>query len=385
MQALAKQPRRVRVERGIYKRQTPKGVRYELTYTDSTGRQRWQTVRGGLKEARRARAEIVSKLGRGERVAPTRATLAEVAVAWLDAQTQLRPRTKERYGSNIRLHIVPKQGRLRIGEVNTDDVARVIADMQEAGYAAWTIRGVLTVLGRVLGSATRRGLIPDNPVRRLERGERPKVERREMRILDRDGISRVLDLCQPKYRALLATAIFTGLRQGEQLALTWADMDFGAGVLHVRYQLDRGGQRVAPKTPQALREVILMPTLATVLKTHKEKAFGRGFARPSDPVFASEVGTPMNYRNIVKRGLDPALEAAKVAPLRWHDLRHTFASLLVAEGANVVFVARQLGHVSTKETLDTYAKLFDRIEHAERTREALEASFGSLLGEPQSA
>jgi len=152
--------------------------------------------------------------------------------------------------------------------------------------------------------------------------------------------------------------------------------------VRVRKQLDRQGRRVAPKTPQAVRDVELMPALGRVLRAHKAEAFARGHAKPSDFVFASRVGTPLHYRNVSRRGLDPAVRRAGLEAgerLRFHDLRHTFASLLVAEGLNVVFVSRQLGHASSNITLAVYSHLFDRAEHGQRARAALEAGFGSML------
>jgi len=158
---------------------------------------------------------------RGERVAPTRATIAEVADIWLAAQTQLRPRTRASYESLLRVHVIPRIGRLRIAEITEDDVAFVIAEMQKGGSEAWTVRTALTPLGRVLSYAARRGLIESNPMRRLERGERPSPVRREMRILQREEIHALVDAADPRYRPLLATAVFTGMRLGELLGLAW--------------------------------------------------------------------------------------------------------------------------------------------------------------------
>ena len=138
-----------------------------------------------------------------------------------------------------------------------DDVLALIADMGRVVSAA-TVRKAVLVAGAVLSHAVRRGAIAHNPVRRLERGERPTVERREMRTLDHE-IASLLAASRPLYRPLLATAVFTGLRLGELLGLTWHDVDFETGFVRVRKQLGRDGQRVKPKTPQAVREVVLMP------------------------------------------------------------------------------------------------------------------------------
>jgi integrase len=124
-----------------------------------------------------------------------------------------------------------------------------------------------------------------------------------------------------------------------------------------------------------------MPSIATLLKTHR---LASPNSNPTDFVFSSERGTAMNHRNIERRGHDAAAEAAGlnrpgVRKLILHDLRATFASLLIAHGADVEFVSRQLGHSSPEITLRFYARLFDKARHAEKMSAALEASFGAML------
>jgi integrase len=374
-----KLPRRVRVERGIYKNPSTGG--FEIQYTDSSGRVRWQRVPGGLRDARFARAKVQARLGRGGLVVRTRRTFEEVGEEWLAAQTHLRPRTHELYRTALRRHLVPRLGDRQIVDVDEDAIAAVIAELQTQGLSAWTVRGIMVPLGRVLAHAARRGLIADNPIRRLEPRERPRVVKREMRILRPDEIDALLRASLPPYRPVLATAIFTGLRQSELLGLIWADLDFHAGVVHVRRQLDRSGIHVQPKTPHALRSVILMPSLADLLREHKR---GNTHTAPSDPVFATQTGRPMYYRNVSRRGLAAAMHKAALdregePRLRFHDLRHCFASLLIAQGLNVVFISRQLGHASPSFTLDVYGGLFDRAEHARRATEGLEAAFARML------
>jgi integrase len=231
----------------------------------------------------------------------------------------------------------------------------------------------------MLGSAERRGLIPTNPVRKLERDERPKVARREFPSLDRESIGLLIAKTPDKYRALVAVSVLTGIRQSEALGLLWQDVDVKAGVLRVRRQLDRQGQLVEPKTPAAKRDVPIPSSLGRMLAEQKERAFGRGLAKPTDFVFASATGTPLGHRNIVRRGLEKAIVAAKLPKLTWHDLRHVAASVLVAEGASVAHVSRLLGHASPAITLSIYAHEFARAEHADRTRERMERAFGDLL------
>ncbi len=218
-------------------------------------------------------------------------------------------------------------------------------------------------------------------MRRLERSERPHVIKREMRILRPGEIDKLLRAASAAYRPILATAVFTGLRQGELLGLLWGDLDFDAGLVHVSRQFDRSRSYSEPKTPNAIRGVVLMPSLTSLLRQHRA---GASHAAPEDPVFATSGGAPMHYRNLTRRGLAAAIVAAGIESdseprLRFHDLRHTYASLLIAQGLNIVFVSRQLGHASPRFTLDVYRGLFDRAEHGRRASDGLEAAFSRLL------
>lgn len=369
--------------RGIYYRDTAAGRRYEITYVDSDGRRRWQVVPGILRDAEAALADVKDRQRKGERVAPTKATFGEVADAWLKAQTNLRPNTLSVYGWAIETHIKPRFGQRRLVDVTTDDVSDLVAEMTAAGYKPWTIRAVLTPLSRILGHAARRGTIASNPVKRLERGERPASSRSEIRVLDRKEITRLLEHAAPAlYRPLLSTAIFSGLRVGELLGLTWSDVDFDHGQIRVRKQLDRvTAERVEPKTPHAVRDVMLIPALGRTLREHR---LASPFSGAGDFVFASSAGTGLDRYNVAKRGLAPAVKAAELnhagrAKVTMHQLRHCFASLLIAQGLNVVFVSRQLGHASPSITLSVYAHLFDQAEHAAKASAQLEAAFGGIL------
>jgi integrase len=272
--------------------------------------------------------------------------------------------------------VLPRLGTRRLDEIDVDDILGLIADLRDLGYAEWTIRSVLKPLSGLFAHAQRRDLIAVNPLSKLERSERPRASRREQRILNRDEIARLLESAAPRYRTLLATAVFSGLRQGELLGLRWRDVDLTEEVIHVRRALDRHRRDMPPKTQHGVRDVVLMPGLAQALKRHQHQT---RFSGPNDFVFTTQLGGPLNWANVSPRALKPALKAAGIQPLRWHDLRHTFASLLIAGGANVVFVSRQLGHSSTDITLRVYAHLFDGAEQAHRTRQMLQEMFGSVI------
>ena len=149
------------------------------------------------------------------------------------------------------------------------------------------------------------------------------------------------------------------------------------GVVRVRLQLNRQGELVEPKTKAAKRDVPVPPSLAKMLAAHRLASPHSG---DGDFVFASETGGPLRHQNIVARGLGNALATTGLPHLAWHDLRHVAASALIAQGVSVAYLSRLLGHASPAITLGTYAHVFSRAEHDDRTREQMEAAFGEVLG-----
>jgi integrase len=198
----------------------------------------------------------------------------------------------------------------------------------------------------------------------------------------------LLAACPSPGRVLVETALFSGLRISELLGLTWADIDFAAGLIRVRMQLSRPhrgepARRVAPKTPASVREVPLVPQLSDRLAARRRATL---FAAPADWVFATSRGTPFGERNVARRILKKAADDARLnddgrALLRFHDLRHTFASHLIVDlGLDVAQVSRILGHASITITLDVYTHLFDDARHAREIRHRMaESGFAALL------
>jgi integrase len=269
---------------------------------------------------------------------------------------------------------------MRAGVHYVDEDGRRVRRLRSRPYSEATIRAAIKPLSLVLSCAVRRGLASSNAVRRLERNERPRGGARATRILDRDEIPLLLDAAESSYRALLATAIFSGLRRGELLALLWREVDFDAGVIRVSRALDHRGNRVEPKTPGAVREVVLMPALARTLREHR---LASPFSRDDDYVFAAASGRARDGRNVLRRGLDggragpPRRGRAAVA-----SLPRPAPHVRVAPdrgAADVVWASCQLGHADPSITLRVYSHLFDAARNRERERERLEAAYGDLL------
>ncbi len=383
---------RTRVERGIYRQ--PNG-KYAVC-ARRAGRLHFRTTGGDLDEARRARAELIAALEAGRVPASPRLRLDTVAARWsarfeaMVAAGERHPRTYEAHRFHLDHDILPRLGHRRIGSLGVEDVAEVIGELRAAGRSPKTTANALATLQSVLRFARRRGWITVDPIELLEPQERPRHRRRRQRVLGRAEIERLLAASPPGGRLLIATALFSGLRISELLGLIGEDVDFTGGLIRVRAQLSRAhrgepAQRVAPKTPASVREVPLVEQLAHLLSAHKQAT---RFAAPQDWVFATGRGTPHGHRNVAQRVLRRAANAAQLngdswPPLRFHDLRHTFASHLIVDlGLDVAQVSRILGHARITITLDVYTHLFDDARHVREIRRRMAASeFAAVLSQ----
>ena len=226
--------------------------------------------------------------------------------------------------------------------------------------------------------AVRRGWLATNPVSKLEPAEKPHWTPKEGACLESDQLGRLLDHAGT-HRPLFEFLAYTGLRIGEALGLTWADVDYPAALIRVHRQLTRHRQHGPLKTEAGRREVVLAPTLGKALR---EQWLASPHKRPTDFVFATPDGRGLDYRD-VGEAFRHAVNAAELqAPgkLTLHSLRHGYAPLLIANGLNVVYVSRQLGHANPGITLEVYAHLFQRADHAHTAREALETSLAATRG-----
>lgn len=347
---------------GIYYRERDKGRVYEMAYTDSLGKRRFQTVPGGLRDAQRALAAVRERMHRGEKVAPSRLTVKDLAEDYLRTQcSHLRASTLRDYSYKVDHWIVPAIGHVRVSSCDKLVVQEFIAGMRAKGLKAWTIRGSLTPLSGMFNFAVDKGWVAVNPVKQVDSKKMPKSDQGEMRILTSEEIGAVRRAATDTYRSLFEVAIFTGLRLGEILSLEWKDIDWDKSRLVVRES----------KTEAGKREVSIPPFLLQDLS--------KASLRPQEApwVFLTRDGTQMKHRR-VGRALEETLKRAKVPHVRFHDLRHTFASILIGEGLDVTYVAKQLGHSSPQVTLGIYATLFDPERREEEARQALEARFSGV-------
>lgn len=346
---------------GIYYRDLKIGRRYEIAYTDSLGKRRFETVEGGLRDAQRARAAVHERMHRGERVAPSKLTVKQLAEDYLRTQcSHLKPSTLADYGYKVDHWIVPELGHLRVSACDKLAVQGFIAELARKGKAPWTIRGCLTPLSGMFQYAVDRGWAASNPVRLVDSKKMPRTVGEEMSILTTEQIREVVARAHGTYKLLIKTAIFTGLRLGELLRLKWEDVNLADGYLIVRESKTEAGTG---------RRVALAPFLVRSLAGEDET---------EGLVFRSLAGTPIGARNAL-RALHRALEQAGIPRIRFHDLRHTFASLLIAQGLDVTYVSKQLGHSSPQITLRIYAHIFEPERREEEAKSALEGAFSEVV------
>jgi integrase len=197
--------------------------------------------------------------------------------------------------------------------------------------------------------------LKENPAQYVSK---PRAERKEMGFFTPKEIKIFLENARPRAYALFATAILTGLRLGELLALQWGDISWSTSQIYVRRSLYKG-RFIEPKSRYAVRSVALTPKLATILKKHRLSSPPSEF----DLVFCTKDGKPLDHSNVINQEFLPTLRRAGLRRIRFHDLRHTFASLLLHQGENIKYVQRQLGHASVQTTLDLYGHLLPDIHN----------------------
>jgi integrase len=373
------------------KRQTKDGKPYQAYYVVYDLPMEWDEARGAyrrrqkwekvdppetLKHAEKVLAERLAQIHRGEFVEPNKVTFAEFKPRWIEnyAKGQVRPSTLAFYLGLCR-HLLPVFGDLPLAQVTVEKVQAFQTAKPAEGLAPQTVKHLLALLRQMLNHAVDWGLIRHNPARKVKP---PRIPKREMDFLSPAEVRLFLEHVPARWYALILTAITSGLRQGELLAMRWANLEVANGRYSVKECLvparetEESGFR-APKTESSVQPVDLSPAcLAALLAHRKRQAEERLQAGPSwqehDLVFCTATGGPLNGRNVVQRVFEPALRAAGLRHIRFHDMRHTCASLLIAQGECIKYVQRQLRHASAQITLNTYAHLLPETGQAAARR-----------------
>jgi integrase len=164
-------------------------------------------------------------------------------------------RALEAHRYHLERHLLPALAAKRLSALTVDDVAALLGELRAKGCSAKTAAGALATLHGIIRYARRHGWIALDPVDQLEADERPRAAHRRQRVLGRDEIERLLAACAPRDRLMVATALYTGLRISELFGLTWDDVDFERGVIHIRAQLSRARRGAPPRRVRTNRGV----------------------------------------------------------------------------------------------------------------------------------
>ena len=308
-----------------------------------------------------------------------RETVAEWAERWMAGGRGRKPKTKAWHTWLLGCHVLPQWGSTSIGDVRRDDIRAWATELGSTGLSATTVRHIVGVLGRVLALAVDSEAIPVNPCTSL-RLPSPRRQH-EMRFLSVEQVEALAEaITHPKIRPAgngarstrredrpdLALAIrlaaYCGPRAGELWALRRGRIDLATGRLLIQESLSDAGGRLSfgsTKTDRA-RSVPIPRSLIPDLRRHLTARVG---AAPEALVFTDDLGGPVRHTLIYRRHFQPAvLRAGVPSDMRFHDLRHTYIALLIAQGAHPRSVMERAGHSSITVTLGTYGHLFPGLE-----------------------
>ena len=357
--------RRSNGEGNIRKR---KDGRWEGRYTAGrdpvTGKQIFKNVLGKTQaEVKEKLQKALAQAGKIDFTKTGKYTVTMWMNEWFEnvAKIKVRPSSHQTYRGYIDHHIAPNIGNIPLEKLTTMDlqklyrklldkgrVERIEAKRQPKGLSAKTVRNINQVISSAMDFAVAQKIIPENPCKAVAL---PKVEHKEMQTIPSEQLQAFLQEAKATgVYEMYYIELATGLRRGELLGLKWTDIDWNNGIIKVRRQVARvDGQIVeAPlKTKNSYRAVTISQQAIEVLKQQKEKTYDQY-------VFPSPNGGPISpdsVNNMLKR----VLARAGIPKVRFHDLRHTFATIALQNGVDIKTVSGMLGHFSAGFTLDTYA------------------------------
>jgi integrase len=337
--------------------------RYIIDFYDNEGKRRWKTLPKGTNknQAKKVLHRIEKNLSRGiyipDKKAPAFGTVAEFWLA--HKKPNIRTTTWKMYEMINRLHLEDFK-HIKINRISTAKVEELITIKQKNGMNLSTLRRIIVTLNQIMKYAVRHNYIDHNPVRDAERPrDRGDIEKPIIRILNTKEINAFLESTgSAKYKTLFMLAIMSGDRQGELLGLKWKDIDWESSQIHIQRTFNKG-EWFKPKSKKSMRRIDLGPTMMNALKKW------RLICMPNELglVFPNSVGKPIDQSMLLRKYFYPALMSAKIDKIRFHDLRHTYASFLIEQGENIKYIQDQLGHASPVVTLEIYAHLISPTNH----------------------
>lgn len=326
-------------------------------------KQKWEAVSRSKREAENRLAERMGEIQGGTYREIKKQIFKEFSAQWLRdyVSSRVKPSTLRSYTGLVEKHLDPFFGNFLLNRIEPQHIQSFIAEtIREKKLSPRTVNYLVMVLKMMFKQAKLWRLLRENPAENISR---VRQEQQEMDFLSPEEIRLLLQHSDEPFRTLFLVAILTGMRRGELLALQWGDINWPSNVIHVKRSLfwyindeveeERRWIFSSPKSRKSIRTVVMSPKLREALQIHRIN----GAVNPHDLVFCTKRGTPLDPDNMIKQQFHPALDRAELRRIRFHDLRHTYTALLIAQGAHAKFIQSQLGHASIQTTLDRYGHL----------------------------
>jgi integrase len=362
---MTRKRRRGNGEGSIYQRANGKWcATYCAGYTEQ-GRRRRRTIFGKTKQAVQDKLrQLTADSATRPPLEPQRIAVGEFLDRWLAdaAKPALKPTTYANYAAVARNHIKPRIGGLPLSKLAVMHIQSLYADMARAGKSAETIRLTHAVLRRALRQAVNWRLVPYNVSVDVER---PRTSKIEFTPLNAPQVAQLLAaVVDHRLAAIFTVAVATGMRLGELFGLQWLDVDLTAGVIMVRRSLaEISGKLLVtdPKTARSRRRIDLPQVAIDALHRHREAMAAEGFGQVKW-VFCNTRGGPLRRSHFHKQVFKRLLKKANLPDIRFHDLRHTSATLLLSAGVHPKVVQERLGHSQISITLDIYSHVLPTLQ-----------------------
>jgi integrase len=327
-----------------------------VRYRDPSGRERAKSFLRKIDADRFAITVEADKL-RGEWTDPrlSKTTVAEWSERWLRTKTHLKPKTLAGYESNLRVHVLPIFGSYQLRHVDRMSVEEWVADLQASGLGPSGVFQARQVVNSMMKLAVEAGYLVANPVSGVKVAPQPISE---MLFLSAEEVERLASAIRDPYATLVYLLAYGGLRWGEAVAIRRKRCQLLRSQIEVAESLSevRGTLHFGSTKTHRRRMVVIPGFLRELMAEHLLRHVDDN---PGALVFTSPLGQPLRNSNFRRKIWNPAVESAGVAPgLRIHDLRHTCASLLIAQGAHPKAAQVHLGHSSISVTMDRYGHLF---------------------------
>lgn len=329
-----------------------------------TGKRKQKTKSGfnTKRDAQKACAELITQIENGQYVEISKDSISEFLIQWLEnhAKQVLRPSTYDVHKWTIESQIIPAIGMLTLNKVTALDIQNFYNEKIKEGLSASYVRRMHSILHSSFEKAVKWGLIQKNIINAVDP---PRKELKEIQTWDIQTVRLFLSKIKGEYlRIVYVLALYTGMRKGEILGLRWKDIDFENKKISIRQTLYRTREGIIfqePKTKTSRRMISVPDYVIDELKSHRiqqnkwKLQLGEAFV-DKNLVVTNPMGNPMDPRG-VKRNMDKLMKEIDVPIIRFHDMRHTHATIMLQLGEHPKVVSERLGHSKVPVTLDIYS------------------------------